>query len=475
MTIPWDPILKALKTYWGYDHFRPPQDEIVRCLLEKRDALVALPTSSGKSLCFQIPAILTSGITLVISPLIALMEDQVQDLRKRRLAAATLHSQMSGFQRRQVLQAVARHQIRLLYLAPETLFSEAVWPILVDPALPINGLMIDESHTLVHWGESFRPDYRRLGSVRSALGKSFPVAAFTATADAYTQKVLQEVLQLHQPTLIQVSPFRPNLHLHISMAWTPALRKQQTHQFIQRQQGSAGLVYVRTRQEAKDLTAWLRNQGWLTATYHGGLGAEQRRQLEQDWLEDRCPFLVCTNAFGMGINKPNCRWVLHYRPAASISDYVQEVGRGGRDGEVARALMLVSEPSGFLDPTDRQLADFLSQQRQQSQRQARQALKQLPDHGSLAEWLAQAGSEGKLTLALLHQAACLEWRDPFHFRILKRDFPNQRDPLFQDPAEGMRQLIESRHCRWQVIRRAFGDVGGDPCGCCDNCRKQQKR
>ena len=194
-TTGWENVRVAFKKIWGYEDFRPPQGEIIRSLLSKRDTLIVMPTGGGKSICFQLPALLQSGLTLVVSPLVALMENQVQELRQRHLPAALLHSELPSYQRKQTLQALERQQLRLLYLSPETLLSPPVWERLCQPQLKINGLILDEAHCLVQWGETFRPAYRRLGAVRPALLKSKPegtqiaIASFTATADPTAQKL----------------------------------------------------------------------------------------------------------------------------------------------------------------------------------------------------------------------------------------------------------------------------------------------
>src|SRR4028119_2488459 len=216
-TTSWDDIRATFKKIWGYEDFRPPQGEIIRSLLEKQDALIVMPTGGGKSICFQLPALLQTGLTLVISPLVALMENQVQELRQLKLPAALLHSELPIRERKKTLQALERQQLRLLYLSPETLLSAPVWERLCHPRLKINGLILDEAHCLVQWGETFRPAYRRLGAVRPALLKSKPVgtqiaiAAFTATADPSAQKTIQNVLQLQQPKIFLINPYRQNL------------------------------------------------------------------------------------------------------------------------------------------------------------------------------------------------------------------------------------------------------------------------
>ncbi len=472
----WQQIQHALKQHWGYEALRPPQDQVIRALLDKRDALVVLPTGFGKSLCFQVTALLQAGVTLVVSPLIALMEDQVQDLWKRKLPAACLHSELDPALRKRVLKALEENRLRLLYLGPETLFSPPVWQRLQQPQVRVNGLIVDEAHTLVHWGGSFRPDYRRLGLLRPALAQvksSFPIAAFTATADPQTQARLSQVLDLQNPQRIDTDPVRPNLSLNISVAWSVADRRRQMVQFLKSHPGS-GLVYVRTRQDGQTLTEWLKDRGWQTATYHGGLDAGSRRRLEQAWLQGELRFLVCTNAFGMGINKPDVRWVLHFQPPPDLTDYLQEVGRGGRDGGLCQALMLVSEPTGFLDPTDRQRQAYFYRQQQRIRDQALTLLKTLPDQGSYPDL---PPGDARVALGLLQEMGCLQWRDPFHFQVLHRRW---QPPQREDPWQGMEALIHTRGCRWQVILRflGYGSANGpqpsSPCGTCDHCRRFTK-
>ena len=213
----WHQVRATFQQIWGYEDFRPPQGEIIQSLLTKKDTLIIMPTGGGKSICFQLPALLQTGVTLVVSPLVALMENQVQELKERKLKAALLHSQLSVSQRRQTLQALERQELRLLYLSPETLLSRPVWEKLSHPELVINGLILDEAHCLVQWGDTFRPAYRRLGAVRPALLKSkrrgtkIALAAFTATADPLAQTVISETLGLQQPNVFRLNPYRTHL------------------------------------------------------------------------------------------------------------------------------------------------------------------------------------------------------------------------------------------------------------------------
>jgi ATP-dependent DNA helicase RecQ len=311
----WEQVRARFQQTWGYENFRPPQGEIVQTLLSRQDALVVMPTGGGKSICFQLPALMGKGLTLVISPLVALMENQVQELRQRQLPAALLHSELPSQQQRQTLWALEKQQLRLLYLSPETLLSSRVWERLCQPDLAINGLILDEAHCLVQWGDTFRPAYRRLGAVRPALLKAKPegtqiaIAAFTATADPQAQQTIQRVLQLQQPQVFLQSPYRSNLTLAVQIAWTPRGRRQRLLRFIQARPHSAGLVYVRTRRDSEDLAVWLEQQGYKTAAYHAGLNPEERRQIEAAWLGGTLQFVVCTSAFGMDFNR---QYKVHY-------------------------------------------------------------------------------------------------------------------------------------------------------------------
>jgi ATP-dependent DNA helicase RecQ len=306
-SVAWDEVLRAFQRIWGYSGFRPPQDAIVKTLLEHRDLLVVLPTGGGKSICFQLPALLQTGLTLVVSPLVALMENQVQELREKSLPAATLHSQMPPPQRRRTLQAIDRQALRLLYVSPETLLSPPLWERLCNPTLQINGLILDEAHCLVQWGETFRPAYRRLGAVRKALlavrppGSTLPIAAFTATADPTAQQILRTVLELRSPQVVRLTPHRPNLHLHVHRVISQGQRQRTLNRHLEAQGNQPGLVYVRTRKDSEALAAALAHR-YRVAPYHAGLSSRDRRQTEVDWMADKLQFVVATSAFGMGIN-----------------------------------------------------------------------------------------------------------------------------------------------------------------------------
>lgn len=462
---------------WGYADFRPSQAAIITSLLTQRDALIVLPTGAGKSICFQLPAILQTGLTLVISPLIALMENQVAELRQRHLPAALFHSQLSPRQRQQTLRMLETQALRLLYLSPESLLSQVIWQRLCDPKLKLNGLILDEAHCLVQWGDTFRPTYRRLGAVRPALlklrpGASMAIAAFTATADPQTQQTLQTVLRLKQPAIFQQSPHRANLNLQVQTCWSPRGRRQQGLKLIQAHPGQSGLVYVRSRKTSESLAAWLQAQGHNTAAYHGGLPAPERRQVESNWLAGRVPFVVCTSAFGLGINKPDVRWIIHFHPTLTLPEYVQEVGRAGRDGNPAIALSLISEPTGWLDSEDQRRQKFFIDQQRSQQAAAIQLAQTLPPQGNV-DTVADQHRQGTIALALLHSQGQLRWLDPFCYQLC--DSPDQQPNLDPNqPVQRMKQYLHTQDCRWQFLLWAFGftSAANWRCGHCDNCRSR---
>ncbi|MBV9389308.1 MAG: ATP-dependent DNA helicase RecQ [Chroococcidiopsidaceae cyanobacterium CP_BM_ER_R8_30] len=471
----WHKVKAAFQKIWRYHDFRAPQGEIVQTLLAQRDTLVIMPTGGGKSICFQLPALLQTGLTLVVSPLVALMENQVQELLGRGIPAALLHSQLSISQRKQTLRQLEQQQLKLLYLSPETLLSLPVWERLCQPDLQISMLALDEAHCLAQWGETFRPAYYRLGAVRPALlkhkppGTNITIAAFTATADPPVQKTIQRVLRLQEPAVFSLNPYRPNLHLQVQQVWTPRGRRQQLLRFIRAQQQTTGLVYMRSRRDSEDLAAWLEQQGYSTSAYHAGLSSIERRQIEQSWLQGNTEFVICTNAFGLGINKPNVRWVVHFHAPFLLSEYVQEIGRAGRDGKPAVTLTLISETTGLLEPEDKRRRQFFQEQIRRQQQSAQTLVRKLPAQGEIAT-VSKQFKDGEIALSLLHSTGRLEWSDPFHYQLQT----GKSEPVGQSNTRAVQQMVDylkTRKCRWQMLLHEFGFKESQElqCGHCDNC------
>ena len=480
----WRDIHKLFREIWGYEYFRPPQKEIIQCLLNRQDSLIIMPTGAGKSLCFQLPALLQKGLTIVISPLVALMENQVNELKIKQLSVELLHNEIPRKQRQQTLNKINKKQVRLLYLSPETLLSIPVWKVLIQPHIEINGLILDEAHCLVQWGETFRPAYNRLGAVRKALLVNKPsdtkiaMAAFTATTDVKSQDIIKSSLKLKNHQKFCISPYRNNINLNIKIAWTPRCRHHQLLNFIKQQQKQTGLIYIRSRGESTKISQLLKELNYKVAPYHAGLTSGERREIENQWLQEKLQFVVCTSAFGLGINKVNVRWIVHYQAPLLLSEYLQEIGRGGRDGKTTKTLTLISEPTGWLDPSDRQRNDYFLQQLKRNYQQAKHYFKHIPKQGNI-ESIKQEIPKGEIILSLLHRWGKLQWIDPFNYQITpddisSLDFGNIKKRSQQE-SQLMKRYLMTRLCRWQYILKAFGfsqQAKGFKCGNCDNCLRK---
>jgi ATP-dependent DNA helicase RecQ len=311
--------------------------------------------------------------------------------------------------------------------------------------------------------------------VRPALLKCKPegtkmaIAAFTATANPDAQQTIQRVLQLQQPQVFRLNPYRANLHLNVQVVWTPRQRRQQLLKFIQARPDQTGLVYVRTRRDGEALAEWLSQQGFKTAAYHAGLSPDERRQLEKAWLGGSTQFVVCTCAFGMGIDKPDVRWVVHFHSPLLLSEYVQEVGRAGRDGKSATALTLISETTGWLDPDDKQRRQFFIEQAEKQQRSAQALVHKLPPQGNVTS-VNREFKDGAIALSLLNSTGQLEWSDPFHY-VMKPGHTHAAGQSNTHAAQQMTDYLKTRDCRWRFLLKAFGfEAEGLRCGHCDRCR-----
>lgn len=332
---------EILLKHWGYSAFRAGQLDIVTQIMSGTDTLALLPTGGGKSICFQVPAVALSGTTLVVSPLIALMKDQVETLNRKGIPAAALHAGMSRSDINQTLERALHGQYKLLYVSPERLATQNFRGYL--PNLNVGLLVVDEAHCISMWGQDFRPSYQRLCELRSLL-PSVPVAAFTASAPAWIQDDILQGLQLRNPYVHKGDFSRNNLVFHALKSQDKALH---IVRILQRSQGSA-LVFAHTRKSVEGLCATLKEQGISASFYHAGLSNSERSERQNAWVSNHVRVMVCTNAFGMGVDKPDVRLVIHSYPPKNPEDYYQEAGRAGRDGQTSHCVLLY-HPNDWLE------------------------------------------------------------------------------------------------------------------------------
>jgi ATP-dependent DNA helicase RecQ len=409
-----DGLELALQRHFGWSGFRPGQRPVVEALLAGRDCLAVLPTGAGKSLCFQLPALVRDGLVLVISPLVALMQDQVEQLQRHGIPAACLHRGLGVPERRQLLRRIRERRLRLLYLAPERLRVEATRQLideLLSEALLV-GLAVDEAHCISAWGHDFRPDYRRLGDLRR-LCPGVPVLALSATAAPRVRADIIRLLQLRRP-LIQVrSARRPNLTY--AMRRRPADPLPQLLEALAAARGAV-LIYARTRRSVEQWTARLNEAGVCAIAYHAGMDAESRELALTHFQDEPSPVLVATVAFGMGVDRPDVGLVLHLDLPASPEGYLQESGRAGRDGQPATCLVL-------FDPADRVSLGW-----------AMRAAGQVPGGGPGA-----GAGDGR-----------------------------ERLEQGQRQLRRMEAVAEGDGCREQALLLAVGELVS-PCGRCDRC------
>ena len=329
--------LEALKRYFGYDSFRPGQEEIVSALLAGRDALAIMPTGAGKSLCYQVPALLLPGLTLVISPLISLMQDQVKGLNAAGIHAAFINSSLTETQIAHALDLAAEGSYKLVYVAPERLESPVFRSFAAGA--DISMVTVDEAHCISQWGQDFRPSYLKILDFIDSLPRRPIVSAFTATATREVKDDIVCTLRLHDPKVLVTGFDRPNLYFQVERT----RRKDDfVIQYLRDHPGESGIIYCATRKNVDKLQELLTEYGFAATKYHAGLSAETRRKNQNDFIYDTAPVIVATNAFGMGIDKSNVRFVLHYNMPQSMENYYQEAGRAGRDGLPSQCVLLFS-------------------------------------------------------------------------------------------------------------------------------------
>ena len=471
-------MLEVLRRRFDHDALRPAQRPAVEAMLAGRELLAVLPTGSGKSLCFQLPALLRPGLTLVVSPLVSLMEDQVGTLTRRRIPAAALHSALGRRRRREVERRLARGDLSLLYVAPERLATAAFLDRLAGNR--VDRLVVDEAHCISEWGHDFRPAYRRIGRAARRLGRP-PVAAFTATATPGTRQDIERSLGLRRPVRVVGSVDRPNLRYGVgevgSLVEAAEIAARET-----RRSGGAAILYAGTRRRTERLAAFLRRRGVRAGAYHAGLTAGERKDVQEAFLLGELRAVCATTAFGMGVDHASVRLVCHVGMPSTLEGYVQEAGRGGRDGAPARCILLPLTEDHRLQ---RRLA-ACSWPRPSSVRRMWGALvpgRAVPE-SELARRLGCRVSgperEGAIRVLALQGLISVRRADPGRDerRILRR--PDRRLEALEpgllrrgrrrarNRYRAVRRYVRARRCRRAVIARYFGETP-PACAGCDRC------
>lgn len=425
---------EVLKKYFGYDSFRPGQETLVNGILEGRDTLGIMPTGAGKSLCYQIPALLLPGITLVISPLISLMKDQVTALNQAGIHAAYLNSSLTVGQYQTALRNMIRGQYKIVYVAPERLLT----PIFLQAVeqISISMISVDEAHCISQWGQDFRPDYLKILDFVDRLGYRPVLSAFTATATREVREDILALLDLQNPVCLITGFDRPNLKF---MVRQPADKRKAVLEYLEEHEGECGIIYCLTRKNVEEVCEELVRRGYPATRYHAGLSDRERKINQEDFIFDRKQIMVATNAFGMGIDKSNVRYVIHYNMPKNMESYYQEAGRAGRDGLPSECLLLYA---GQDVVTNQFFIDKM---------------------GSGMEASGQNPYDQE-------EGAIWEYEDGF--RGEREDLSELLKERERERLKKMTFYCFTNECLRAYILRYFGEYGSNYCGNCSNCLTQ---
>jgi ATP-dependent DNA helicase RecQ len=473
-------LREKLREHFGFKRFRPGQAEAIRSALEGNDTLVIMPTGSGKSICFQLPALEMEGTTIVVSPLIALMKDQADHLEEHGVEVATMNSTLSASEQREAEADIAAGRTELVYTTPERLARPAFRDLL--RRRPIDLFVVDEAHCISQWGHDFRPEYLALGEAIEDLGRP-PVLAMTATATPDVVEDILEQLHIRDAEIVHTGFYRPNLDLAVVPTAGDADKRARLLELLARTEGT-GIIYTATVKAVEELTDFLQAHGLEAAGYHGRMALKKRHAAQDAFMNGRVKAMVATNAFGLGIDKPDIRFVIHYHIPGTIEAFYQEVGRAGRDGEPARCTLLY-------DPEDRKLQRFFQGGRYPTEDDlinAYHVLKQFADRAqgptldemNVVSPLSKARLRTCLSIFLNRSIVRREQRN--RYRLLLPDLTSdqlaragvsyrERRERDQLKLQQMLDYAESVECRWRTLLDYFGseELDGNRCGHCDRC------
>lgn len=480
-------VQQALRTYFGFDELRPGQDEVVQAIMAGRDAMGIMPTGGGKSLCYQLPALCRPGLTVVVSPLIALMKDQVDALQTRGIPAAAINSSLGAEEYRQVMQALRYGELKIVYVAPERFAQEGFMTLL--RGLQISLLAVDEAHCLSQWGHDFRPDYLRLGRVREALGYPQTVA-LTATATAHVREDILTTLQLKEPAVVISGFARDNLDFAITHCESRKAKFERIQQVVSR--WKTGIIYCSTRKNVMLVFEELSSRHVNVVAYHAGMTDEEREFSQNAFVSGRADVVVATNAFGMGIDRPDVRFVVHFEIPGSVEAFYQEAGRAGRDGNPSACELLFNHADlktqefffeGSNPPINliRALYNFLRFESDPTTHELHITVDAMAERmgkdvnpmavGTALSCLIHAGAIQRFDVPGQLTRGTRLLKPELNFECLDIDRNSLEEKARRDhlKIEAMTRFAYSMGCRQQWILDYFGEVNSEPCGHCDVC------